>query len=143
MNECLICYESDLNASGMENMVFLDCFHSLCKLCLVNLQNKVCPFCRSAINSNIIDRYSDRHDLALVDERYVAFERPLRIQFRRRRRRVRMTSDVIMTENNTIIIEAPVRTKKRGKNNYRKGRWGSAKNHASIIAPNTFVGAVR
>ena len=45
--ECRICYEN----VTQDNLEILECAHSLCQSCLGNLRQRVCPFCRTPIQS--------------------------------------------------------------------------------------------
>ena len=92
------------------------------------LQNRACPFCRTAFPENATDKkpVSYRFDLE-----YELEPPPIRIRVRRRRRRIRTTTDIMDTNHGTVIIETPYRARKKpkaGKNNFRKGNWTRA-NH--------------
>lgn len=47
--DCPICFQVDLDP---HNIIWLECFHNLCKDCFKKLVKKVCPFCRSLIKIN-------------------------------------------------------------------------------------------
>jgi hypothetical protein len=46
--ECNICFDDNIIES---NMVYLGCFHSICKKCFDRLKKDSCPFCRECISS--------------------------------------------------------------------------------------------
>ncbi len=111
MNECLICYEQ------VGNIIFLECLHSMCKLCLANLQQKVCPFCRSAINETVLPG-TITNMISSLD--YRVYEQPLRVRFRRRLR-IKMMSETMDAENNSIVVESP-NSSPRTKSNKSKNK---------------------
>ena len=47
--ECRICYETVTE----DAIKVLGCSHSLCQICLSNLRNRTCPFCRAPIETPI------------------------------------------------------------------------------------------
>jgi len=46
--ECNICFDDNILDL---NMVYLGCFHSICKKCFDRLKKDSCPFCRECISS--------------------------------------------------------------------------------------------
>jgi hypothetical protein len=46
--ECNICFDDNVIEA---NMVYLGCFHSICKKCFDRLKKDSCPFCRECISS--------------------------------------------------------------------------------------------
>lgn len=143
MNTCLICY--DFQADRGE-MVFLDCAHSLCSLCLSKLQQQACPFCRTAIKE-IIPKGTDIDIVRLPSQslrrNYLDednYQRTLRIRTRRRRRRRRTTTETMDSDLGLIYVETSIddavfRQKKRykrsksGKEKRRKAKWGRRNAH--------------
>ena len=124
MSECLICYENNENTT---EIIFLACLHSMCKICLSNLRQKVCPFCRTVISPSILANINEtNHELGLFE----LFESPIRIRFRRQRRRIRLTTDTIDSTHGTILIETPQRINRE---NQKKGRWSTANLHSRNI----------
>lgn len=97
----------------------------MCKLCLVSLRQKVCPFCRSAISKELFS-YEEKKTVL-----YDLYEAPVRIRFRRRRRRVRMTTEQFDNDGINLIIETPIRKKKLRKDNTRRANWVNAVIHSS------------
>jgi hypothetical protein len=129
-NECLICYEYHAE------LVFLNCRHSMCQICLSKLQKHACPFCRQAIPDNVSD---DRAVNNQVERVYPEQIPVIRVRVRRRRRRIRTTTDTMHTEHGTVIIETPhnVTTRRKkpkaGKNNFRRGNWTRANHRNGCI----------
>jgi tetratricopeptide (TPR) repeat protein len=52
--ECKICFLT-YNDSNNKPVIITDCGHSFCETCINNLENKLCPICRSSINKTIIN----------------------------------------------------------------------------------------
>jgi hypothetical protein len=115
---CFICCDFDSNRS---EIVFLECLHSMCNLCLAKLQQKICPYCRTIINEKNINDVKCN-----TIERVSIFQPVIRIQIRRRRRR---TITERIDDDRNIIIETPYKNNrkkhKRPKlDNKRKSKWG-------------------
>jgi hypothetical protein len=107
-------------------MLWLECLHPLCRLCLKKLERKVCPLCRHDINSEIFDLSSNR----LTPDIVCVSVRPRSGLGRIRTRRGQL--DPVEIENLAVIMEetfenASLRKAKRAKRvkreNKKKGRW--------------------
>jgi hypothetical protein len=117
MNECLICYDKLEN----ENIVFLNCFHFLCRLCLTKLRQNSCPFCRANITKKDLlhGRRSRRTQRTRRDS---IFNREnLRVQIRRRKYRHRFM-EIDDVDGIVIVVEMLAKHAKKIKNS-RKEKW--------------------
>ena len=69
--ECNICFDDNVIEA---NMVYLGCFHSICKKCFDRLKKDECPFCRECISSylpfnhEIIDDDKIEEEIFSMDE---------------------------------------------------------------------------
>lgn len=122
MNDCHICFDFQADIS---TMVYLECTHSLCNLCLDKLEQNTCPFCRFVIKNHKPERIIG---LPLPRREYKDNCPPqLHIRVRRRRRR-RPISERL---DDNIILETSYTSKrsrkKQGKNRKKKAKW-SCKN---------------
>lgn len=134
MNECHICFDVDI---ALDEFMFLECLHKLCKGCFNKLYQKKCPFCRTVINKEIKEPSSELIDRFRVQERENIYERSLRVRIRRRRRRYRTTTETVSTEFGTVSLEmahkVPDKYSKKAKrmkmDNRKKGAWARARAH--------------
>ena len=115
---CLICYEQT------SPTVFLDCLHSLCRLCLISLRQKVCPFCRAPISREVFEPRISATTL------YDLYEPTVRIKFRRRRHAVHITTERL---DNVIIEEPIVKRKHRRGDNHNRRNWVEARIHGRYL----------
>ena len=126
MNECLICYETQV---AVDEMVLLECMHALCKCCYNQLQQQICPFCRTAINHEVKVQNAN-FNLVNTDIECI-YDRNIRVHVRRRRRKTRTAIESFNTEHGNIIVESSERdsryrqkTKKRKhRDNKKRGNW--------------------
>jgi len=51
VTECSICYDN-IDRGG--KIIFLECLHSICSICIQKLRYPLCPFCRVKICKEII-----------------------------------------------------------------------------------------
>ncbi len=123
--ECLIC--CDIRSVG--KLVYLECLHSLCNFCLSKLRQPVCPYCRTVIKEEVINLSRKKN----IKHSVVEIQQPIRVHFRQRRNNSRIIHDTFDTEYGEIILETSRKNKsKKGKNNFRKGNWGTQNSHARL-----------
>lgn len=136
MNECLICYD---HKADQGRMVFLECLHTVCKICLTKLQKDACPFCRSQINRKSHLEKINQKTKVIQTEYYrenISAEMPIRVRTRRRRRRT--ITERVDTEHGIVILETGIlrdkkpKKRRKSKHNKRKNNWarGQARNFA-------------
>lgn len=61
---CFICYRKN-------EMIILDCSHSLCKKCYKNILNDVCPFCRSTFIREVERVFSVKYLYFSIKEKHL------------------------------------------------------------------------
>uniref|UniRef100_A0A6C0EK28 RING-type domain-containing protein n=1 Tax=viral metagenome TaxID=1070528 RepID=A0A6C0EK28_9ZZZZ len=116
---CHICYEQQDDG----RMVYLQCTHSLCDICLTRLHQRACPFCRSVISEDILPKRRSVNSIIPTDYENI-YGGTLRIRVRRRRRHHRTTSEI---EDNIIVETKKIhgRGTKRRRENRRKAKWAT------------------
>lgn len=132
MYECLICYHTDV---AVDEMVYLECLHRLCKCCYNQLQKQSCPFCRT-----VIKKVVERKPQNIMETCSKNLEHTIRVRVRRRRRRNRTTTETIDSEAGRIIIETSVKDNryrskkpKQRRDNRKKGHWAKRNCHARCL----------
>ncbi len=63
--ECNICFDDNVIEA---NMVYLGCFHSICKKCFDRLKKDSCPFCRECISNYIPFNENDNENEYEIEE---------------------------------------------------------------------------
>lgn len=107
--ECPICYDSG-------TLDELKCSHTVCKLCISKLINRICPLCRSPIDDeNSIARSSETIDIEF-EENFISseiytvdFSRPSRRARRRRTREHNREVEDIISRIFTIPLQVSFR----------------------------------
>ena len=114
--ECPICYENNVDGKG--EMLWLECLHPLCKLCLKKLERKVCTLCRHDIKSEILE--ASCHLDQMVKPRLVT----IRVRERGNRHTDVEELSVIMEETfENASLRKAKRVKRVKRENKKKGRW--------------------
>ena len=136
--ECRICFENVTE----DNIVSLECAHSLCQTCLGNLRQPLCPFCRTSIQNATIATTRPLHEhlpsriLTSEIEAYDNISTTVRRRRRRRRRRpsipptIRAPTmvdpfdiDEIQVEEQFQVIQTSVSDKERQRRRNSRNRW--------------------
>lgn len=63
--ECNICFDDNVIEA---NMVYLGCFHSICKKCFDRLKKDSCPFCRECISSYLPFNHETNEEEEIEEE---------------------------------------------------------------------------
>lgn len=110
MSACPVCLNTD--SDYKENIVWLECLHPLCTVCLRKLKHKICPLCRYEISNQILDTY-------ITPKKIPSNYRVLKIKTRRKTKYGIVTVEYNEVENIHLVLR-PKRNKRERK---KKGRW--------------------
>jgi hypothetical protein len=114
LKECPICYENLDSVS----IIFLQCFHYVCKKCLFKLDKKICPHCRFTISQSVFTNLVENN----LKQSSPKISKNVSINTRRMNKIE--IPDVIEMDNQIIRI---TRTKKRQKkDNKNKAKRGES-----------------
>lgn len=127
--ECFICYSKVCDTE----MVFLECYHSLCIKCFPCLKSDICPFCRTEFSQKFKKEIKDRIRLQKQikkDNIKSLFEPNVQssiiVNFRQDNES--LIHYIYNFENNEFVFERQRNLRKKfkrknNKNNFRKGNW--------------------
>ena len=100
--ECRICYETVTE----EKILYLECTHSLCKICVGKLVKQICPFCRTEIkhNESTMNKKENNEYNIRANFEDIFLDTELLVPRQQRRRRRRRRSEIIQQEINIPIM---------------------------------------
>lgn len=112
MSACPVCLDTD--SDYKENLIWLECLHPLCTVCLKKLKHKICPLCRNGISDQILSTY--------ISPKKIPYKyRTITVKTRRKGKYGMQTIEYDEIENIHIIIKETKKTKKYERK--RKGKW--------------------